>query len=188
MCIRDSDLAVANGDVLDNIELLNDGLSYRQPGHLLQNDGRGRFTLLDPKSTGGFAEPRVARALLTGDMDNDGRPDLVVTESGGPARVYLNRAPAGHWLGLRLVDRRGSAVVLGARVEVQAGGRTLLRHTRSGGSFLSQSALDLHVGLGGWSGPVTVAIRWPDGATQTQSLTTLDRLHVVVQTSAAKAR
>ncbi|MBP9144676.1 MAG: CRTAC1 family protein [Thermoanaerobaculia bacterium] len=185
----DLDLAVANGHAVDNIEIFEAGLAYAQPNQLFANDGSGRFTDLGASAGPGFAERAVSRGLASADVDGDGRVDLLITRTNGPTQLLRNEtAQPGHWLGLRLVDRRGSAVVLGARVEVQAGGRTLLRHTRSGGSFLSQSALDLHVGLGGWSGPVTVAIRWPDGATQTQSLTTLDRLHVVVQTSAAKAR
>ena len=185
----DLDLAVANGHAVDNIEIFEAGLAYAQLNQLFANDGSGRFADLGAAAGPGFAERAVSRGLASADVDGDGRVDLLITRTNGPALLLRNEtAQPGHWLGLRLVDRRGSPVVLGARVEVRAGDRTFSRHTRSGGSFLSQSALDLHVGLGAWSGPVMVAIRWPDGATQTQRLTTLDRLQVVIQPSAAKAR
>jgi len=178
----DLDLAVANGDVLDNIELLNDGLSYRQPGHLLQNDGRGRFTLLDPETTGGFAEPRVARALLTGDMDDDGRPDLVVTENGGPARVYLNRAPAGHWLGLKLEGKGSNTQAIGALVDFDRGGRRLVEEVRAGGSYQGSTDPRLRFGLGADASPVAeLRVRWPDGSREQFGPLAADRYHQLRQ-------
>lgn len=185
----DLDLAVANGHAVDNIEVFEAGLAYAQPSQLFANDGSGRFSDLGAAAGPGFAERAVSRGLASADVDGDGRVDLLVTRTNAAALLLHNEtAQPGHWLGLRLVDRRGSPVVLGARVEVRAGGRSLLRHTRSGGSFLSQSALALHFGLGAWNGPVTVEVRWPDGTVQSERVAAIDRLVVVTEPKGAKAR
>lgn len=178
----DLDLTVANGDVLDNIALLNDGLSHRQPGHLLQNDGRGRFNLLDPATTGTFAEPRVARALLTGDLDDDGRPDLVVTENGGPTRVYLNHAPAGHWLGLELAGLGSNTQAIGALVSFERAGRRRVAEVHAGGSYQGSGDARLRFGLGADASPVAeLHVRWPDGTRERFGPLAADRYHELRQ-------
>src|SRR5436309_6495281 len=65
----DLDLAVANGDVIDNVARLRDSTSYEQLNLLLRNDGTGRFASVGPRSGSGFALKKASRALATGDLD-----------------------------------------------------------------------------------------------------------------------
>ena len=72
-------------------------------------------------------------------------------------------AAAGHWLLLQLVGTRSNRSAIGARVTVSAGGRTQVDEVRSGGSYLSQSDLRLHFGLGSAARADSIAVRWPSG-------------------------
>jgi hypothetical protein len=155
----DLDLVVINGDVLDNIEQFNDGLTWRQPGQLFVNDGRGRFTQLSAAAAGPLAEPRVGRGSMTLDLDNDGAPDLAVSYNGDRARLYRNVHPVGHWLGIELV---GPGAV-GARVTVEAGEHRQVAEVRAGSSYQSSGDPRLQFGLGQAPGADRVTVRWPDG-------------------------
>jgi hypothetical protein len=44
----DLDLAIVNGDVIDNVSLFRDSTSYEQRHLLLQNDGKGKFRDVGP--------------------------------------------------------------------------------------------------------------------------------------------
>src|SRR5215510_5885087 len=86
----DLDLSIANGDVIDNIKRLRDSTSYEQLNLLLQNDGTGKFTSVGPTSGPGFALKKPSRALVTGDLDNDGDLEIVTTNVGASADVLEN--------------------------------------------------------------------------------------------------
>ncbi len=163
----DLDLVVINGDVLDNIEEFNDGLTWRQPGQLFENDGQGHFQLLSAAQTGPLATPRVGRGSMTLDYDNDGRLDLAVSYNGDRARLYANALPPRNWLGLALV---GPGEV-GAQVTLEAGGRRQIAQTHAGSSYQSSGDPRLYFGLGG-AGPASASqgdrltVRWSDGKTR----------------------
>jgi hypothetical protein len=174
----DLDAAVANGHAVDNIEVFEAGLSYEQPNQLFTNDGAGGFAEVPTPAAGpSFATKRVSRGLATGDFDGDGRLDLLVTNTNGAAELLRNETPVRgrHWVGVRLQDGGDGVETIGARVTARFGDLRRVHEVRSGGSFLSQHALGLHFGLGSYSGPVEVEVRWPDGAIQRERVISLDR-------------
>lgn len=137
----DLDLAVANGHIVDNIDLYQDAKSWRQRALLLENTG-GRFR--DASALGGdwTRTPRVGRSLLDGDLDGDGDLDLVATECGGPARIFANVGPTGRSLTLAGLPR-------GTRVRARlSDGRVLTRLVGPRPSYLGSTAPDLVLGLG----------------------------------------
>ena len=91
------DLAVANGDVIDNIDIVYPSHTYEQRNLLLANDGAGRFTDVGPLSGPEFALEKVGHGLTVGDLDNDGDLDnriVVIVEGEGIARTApFNRGP-----------------------------------------------------------------------------------------------
>ena len=172
----DLDLAVANGHAVDNIEIFEASLAYRQPNQLFANDGKGRFREVSAEGGAVWAEARVSRALAAADFNDDGRLDLLITNTNDPVDLLENRvATSHHWLGLRLQGPAANPLAIGARVWLKAGERGQQREVRSGGSFLAQPDLRLHFGLGDYRGPVQLEIRWPDGRRQRETTEQLDR-------------
>jgi hypothetical protein len=116
-----------------------------------------------------------ARALATGDYDDDGDLDLLVTTIDGPPLLLRNETPhGGHWLKLRLLNRHGSPAI-NARAIVTSGGVSRLRELRSGSSYQSQNALELHFGLGKSPRIDTLQVLWPSGVQSLQRDLEADR-------------
>ena len=85
-----------------------------------------------------FQRDYSARGLAVGDLNNDGYPDIVMTENGGPVHVLMNTAQAGNnWLGLTLVAKTANPAAVGAILRWSIGGKVLTRQKTAGGSFLS---------------------------------------------------
>ena len=83
------DLAIVNGNVVDNIALFRKGAKHAQPSLLLRNAGN-RFRSVGKQAGPGFATETVSRALAKGDIDNDGDEDLLITSNGGAVQLLLN--------------------------------------------------------------------------------------------------
>lgn len=174
------DLASVNGLVTfpDDREGLGP-FPLQQPNQLMRNRGQCQWEDVSA------AEPAVqlaetSRGLAVGDLNNDGAPDLVISNAAGPARVLLNTAvPERHWLGLRLLDARGRDA-LGARAVVTgAAGHAQWRRVRRDGSYASAHDPRLLFGLADWAGPVEVDVHWVDGVIERWSELAADRYHLL---------
>ena len=126
-----------------------------------------------------FREPHVGRGLALADLDTNGQMDLVVSNQDERPSIFLNEGVPGNWAMFKLRGTRSNRSAIGARVTVRAGGVTQMREVKSGGSYLSQSDLRLHFGLGPAKTLDEVTIRWPSGRVQTLRGLPSNRLHVV---------
>jgi len=97
------------------------------------------------------------------DYDRDGDIDLVIVRYGGRTRLLRNDSRGGSKIAFRLEGRRGHRSALGARVEVYAGERTMVREVGAGAPYLSQSDTEVLVGLGAAEGADSVSVTWPGG-------------------------
>jgi hypothetical protein len=139
------------------------GASRSQKPVLLRNRGGGRFEPITAQGGPYFREEHNGRGVGFGDLDNDGRTDLVISHLNGPVVVLRNEAEtANHWLGVSLVGRDGRDVV-GARLTLEVGGRRLSRFAQGGGSYLSSSDRRHVFGLGAADGVGRLTVYWPGG-------------------------
>lgn len=168
------DLVVANGHAVR----FPVGAPRRQRPVLLLNRG-GKFTDESPRGGAYFADPRSGRGLVLADLDDDGRVDAVSCPVNEPVVVLRNVAPAeAHWLGVELRGK-DHADVVGARVQLDAGGRTQVRFARGGGSYASGSDRRLVFGLGEVGRVDRLTVLWPDGTKQEWTDLPPDRYHTL---------
>jgi enediyne biosynthesis protein E4 len=161
------DIATANGHILDNAPQFRAGSTYRQRKLLFRNTTGRRFAEVGRTAGAPFLAERVSRGLATGDVDNDGDLDLLVTNNGGLAELLRNDGAHGHALLVRLRGPAGNSDGIGARVRVTAGARTYVRDVKAGSSYLSQNDLRAHVGLGDAVRADRIEVRWPSGKVET---------------------
>jgi hypothetical protein len=179
------DLFFANGHIFPNVEEYPQlGETYRQKSQLLLNTG-GRFRDVSDRAGGGLQIARVGRGLAVGDLDNDGDPDLVISNTDDVLTVLENRqAATRRWIAISASSPTGNRFAIGAKVTVSANGRQI-REIRSGGSFLSQNDLRAYFGLGDYAGPVDVEVRLPGGRRWAWKGLQSNRIHSLELTDSA---
>lgn len=160
------DLIVVNGHVYPQLDKARLGASagYRQRTLLYRNKTDGTFEEVGGTMGGPFTVERVGRGSAVGDLDNDGRLDVVVNDLDGSPQVLRNEIPApGQWLIVKLDGTGANTNAVGAVVTVRAGDVRHVRLVQSGTSYLSQDDMRLHVGLGSAQTVDSIEVRWPDG-------------------------
>jgi hypothetical protein len=161
----DLDLAIANGDVIDNVSLFRDSTSYEQRNLLLQNNGMGKFRDVGPASGPGFALKKPSRSLSAADIDNDGDLDLLIGNVGQTADLLRNDGGNNsNSLSIRTIGSKSNRDGIGARLKLTVGGKVLIQEVRAGSSYLSQSDLRVHFGMDKAPRADRLEIRWPSGA------------------------
>ncbi len=177
------DLVIANGHIFPDVDdhpHLDE--RFRQKNQLLLNTG-GQFRDVSMTAGAGLQVEKASRGLAVGDIDNDGDPDLVVSNVDDTPTVLENRQQTGHhWVGVRVASPSGNRFAIGAKVTVAADGGTQVREIRSGGSYLSQGDLRVLFGLGRDEGLVTIEVRMPGGARWRWKDVPVDRYHGLVLT------
>jgi hypothetical protein len=160
------DLVMANGHVYPEVDHSAIGETYRQKALLYRNLGNGRFSDITSAAGPGFAVRRPSRGLAIGDLDGDGRPEIVIVNINEPPTVLKNLGPRRNAVAVTLTGTVSNRSAIGARCLVEVGGHRQIAEVTSGGSYYSQNSMTLYFGLGDAKKIDRLEIRWPAGSTQ----------------------
>lgn len=172
------DVFVANGHVYPEVDANDWGMTWAERPLLFRNKDGKRFDLVPAATGSGLAVLRSARGAAWGDLDNDGRVDVVISAIDGPAALLRNRAgTSAHWLSVKLVGGKGSPRdATGAVVTCTTGAVRQRGLALSGGSYMSQSDVRVHFGLGKAARVDRLEVRWPSGKVETFAVPAIDRI------------
>jgi enediyne biosynthesis protein E4 len=172
------DIFVANGHAIR----FPTGKSPRaQRPVLLHNMGKGKFKNWTEEGGEYFSSKHVGRGVLVGDLDNDGRPDLVIIHLNEPVTILRNVAGKdNHWIGIELAGKKHRDVV-GARITVEVDGEKRTRFAQGGGSYLSASDPRHIFGLGSNKKIDKVTVKWSSGEEQEWKDLEVDRYWRIVE-------
>jgi hypothetical protein len=180
------DIFVANGQVYPQVDGLNVGQKYFQRKELYRNLGNGKFEEI-ARASSDLLIGKSSRGAAVADFDDDGDLDILVININDRPSFYRNDGGnRNHWIGFRLEGTRSNRSAIGARVEIEAGGRRQISYVLSGGSYLSQNDLRVHFGLGDVTRVDRVRIRWPNGNTEERGPVEADRVITIKEAKAAQ--
>jgi len=169
------DIFIANGHVLDNVQLFHAGTAWAEPKTMYRNRG-GWFEVVTNQLGSDLVVPRAGRGAAFADFDNDGDIDILVTNNGQAPQLLRNDGGnRNHWLGLRLVGTRSNRDGIGAKVTVKAGGSTQVQEMKAGSSYQSAHDPRLHFGFGRAAKVDSLRIEWPSGTQETFTDVPADR-------------
>jgi hypothetical protein len=159
------DIMTVNGHVFPELDRAGVGSGFRQPRVVYRNAAGKRFDDLSSSAGTAITTPRSGRGAAFGDLDNDGRIDVVVNNMNDtPSLLRLTSASINRWLLVRLEGTKSNRGAIGARVVCVTGSLRQIDEVRSGGSFFSQNDLRLHFGVGSAERVDLLEVQWPSGA------------------------
>jgi hypothetical protein len=152
-------------------------ITVDQHNTVFRNLGGTKFAALTAEAGLTARPPGRHRGSAYGDLNGDGRLDVVVSQIGAPAEIWMNDSPGGqHWLELALVGTRSNRNAIGARVKVVSKRGAQYNHVSTASGYASSSAGPLHFGLGPDKSADVVEIRWPSGKVQRLTDVQADRV------------
>ena len=155
---------------------------YQKNPLLMNLNGRGFMNI---SFLMGVADQFDSRAVVSDDLDADGRMDLLVTEDnwkhGQKLHVYRNILETGHnWIGVKLREEGVGRSPIGAKITLRAPGANQFGHIVSGETISAQHAPTMHFGLGNVDHVDAIEVRWPDGTVKRLDNPQLNQYHTVL--------
>ncbi len=176
------DIFIANGHVYAQLASRNLHIGYRQRRTLYRNAGNGRFADVSAEAGPGIMAELTGRGCAIGDLDNDGRLEIVVNNIDAAPSLLRDRGKNdNNWLIVKLTGTKSNRSAIGARVVLQADGRQQMGEVMSGSGYYSQNDLRLHFGLGKSGRVEKLTVRWPAGGEQTIGDLAVNRLIAIVE-------
>ena len=160
------DLFVAAADVMDPRGRFREKVARANAG--LLNVQGGRFVDASEGAGAAFARKAVHRGAAFGDVDGDGRIDVVVTALDGPLELWRNVSPGGHhWLVVDTAGTKSNRDGMGAKIKLVTASTTQYGQVRTAVGYGGASDRRVHFGLGADTLVRELTITWPSGKEQT---------------------
>ena len=157
-------------------------VQIEQPNTVFRNLGGMKFQALTAEAGLAAQPPSRHRGSAIGDLNGDGRLDVVVSALSAPAEIWMNDTPAaGHWIEFQLQGTKSNRDGIGARIKLVAGGKAQYNQVSFAAGYASSSAGPTHFGLGPNRSADLVEIRWPSGIVQQLRNVAADRLVKVTE-------
>jgi len=155
-------------------------MSIEQPNTVFRNLGGMKFAALTAEAGFTSQPPSRHRGSAVGDLNGDGKLDVVVSAINAPAEIWMNDSPGiDHWLEIKLQGRKSNRDGIGARIKVVTKSGAQYNHMSTTFGYASSSAGPVHFGLGANATADLVEIRWPSGIVQQLRDVAADRILAV---------
>jgi len=175
------EIFTANGHLQDTVEQYDKTSTYKQHSQLLQQKS-GRYADVTAQSGDLAKLLESSRGAVFGDLNNDGKLDIVILNARTRPTLLLNEtATQNHWATLKLVGTKSNRSAVGALAKVTAGNRTFVDQVCAGRNYQSAEDLRLHFGLGTNSIIDRLEIHWPGGGTNIYTKLQPDRIIMVTE-------
>jgi hypothetical protein len=176
------DIFFVNGHVYPQMDLVKGGAGYKQPVMLLRNNHNRTFENITALAGLDKLPKASRRGAAFGDVNNDGKVDILMLNVGEPPTLLINRTETdNHSVLFKLIGTKSNKAAIGARVTVSCGDLKQFNEIRSGTSYFSQNDLRLHFGLGENSVMNTVEISWPSGRKDVYQNLAADMIYTMVE-------
>jgi hypothetical protein len=168
------DILICNGHVYPEVEQLKTEAGYPQRKLLYKNGRNGRFKEVTDQGGPGIAVPYPSRGCAFGDFDNDGDIDFVINGVNNPPQlIRCDSQLDNNWIKVKCIGVKSNRSAIGARLKCvtkpldEDKPHQQIDEVRSGGSYISQSDLRIHFGLGKAEKVDVLEVRWPSGQVDT---------------------
>ena len=175
------DIFAAGSAILDNSMEVNHR-PYPLPNALYRNLGHMVFKDVSAQAGASFSLPAAHRGAAFGDLNNDGKIDIVATVLNGKPQLLMNRTSNhNHWLILKLVGVTDNRDGLGTRVKIRTANGVQYNEATTAVGYNSSSDKRVYFGLGNATVVDRIDLAWPTGVKQVLRNVRADQILTVVQ-------
>jgi hypothetical protein len=139
--------------------------SITQADAVLLGDGTGN--LVDVSEAAGFRHRGIGRTAAIGDLNRDGRPDIVISGRVYLA-VFLSEGGCENSITLTLDEGSGNHQGFGVEARIEVGDQSFTKWMLPSATY-GMSAPEMYIGLGNAPKADKITVTWNDGTTTEQT-------------------